>query len=66
MKVINSAFALAVITLFSANAFAAGAGETKDVPCQTSANKDGDKAQKSSNVQTDEAKKPKTETGTAK
>jgi hypothetical protein len=65
MKKINQAFVLAAITLISANAFAAGAGETKDVPCQTSATKDGDKAQKSSNVQTDDAKK-KTDTGTAK
>jgi hypothetical protein len=68
MKAINQAFVLAIVTLMSASAFAAGAGETKDVPCQPVATKGGDKTQKASNVQSDEApaKDSKVKAGEAK
>lgn len=58
LSTMNKAFVLAIVTLMSASAFAAdGVGEKKDGPCQKVATNDGQKAQKSSNVQADEAPK---------
>ncbi|MFL5812083.1 MAG: hypothetical protein ACJ763_00780 [Bdellovibrionia bacterium] len=59
MKKFNQAFVLAIVTLMSASAFAAGAGEKKDSKdCQEVTTKSGDKAQKASNVKAaDEEKK---------
>lgn len=67
MKTLNNAFILAIVTLMSASAFAAdGVGEAKNSKdCAQVATKDGGKAQKASNVQSDEAPKKPVKAGEA-